>query len=75
MLMGGRSPPLGPESLAQRPGFLQVGGVEFQMGRALDGALASLLPVAHSLDIETRFGVVVGQQFGLRHDGVGKLRL
>jgi hypothetical protein len=46
-----------------------------QMGRALDGALASLLPVVHSLGTEARFGVVVGQQFGLRRDGVGKLRL
>ena len=47
----------------------------FEMGRALERPLARALPVGQGLSPKSRFGVVVGQQFGLRRDGVGKLRL
>ena len=38
------------------------------------GALASLLPVAHRLGTEARFGVVMRHQLWLGSHGVGKLR-
>ena len=51
MLMGGRRPPLGPESLEQRPGFLQVGGVEAFGEPAVDRRqqCAGVVPLALAL--------------------------
>src|SRR5712691_7023433 len=45
----------------------------FDMGGALDGTPASLLPVANSLLQQTGFGVVMRQQLGLGRGSVKKL--
>jgi len=47
----------------------------FQIGRVLNGVLASPLPVDYRLSAKARLGVVMRQEFGLRLGGVGKLRL
>jgi hypothetical protein len=47
----------------------------FQIGRVLNGVLASPLPVDHRLSAKARLGVVMRQEFGLRLGGVGKARL
>ena len=42
------------------------------VGRTLGGALACLLPIGNGLSDKTRFGVVMGDQLGLRLDGFSK---
>jgi hypothetical protein len=47
----------------------------FDIGRALDGALPGLLPVADGLGGAPRFGVVVRHQLWLGLDRLGKALL
>ena len=47
----------------------------FHIGRALNGVLASPLPVGHGLSAEARLGVVMRQQLGLGLGHLRKLRL
>ena len=49
-------------------------GDRFGVCRALDGALARLLPVEHRLGTEARFGVVMRHQLRLQQRSVGELR-
>jgi hypothetical protein len=37
----------------------------FNIGRALNGSLTCLLPVGNRLLSETRFGIVMSEEFGL----------
>ena len=47
----------------------------FQIGRAVAGVLARLLPVGNGLLRASRLGIVMRQQLGLSLDDGGKLRL
>src|SRR4029077_3249474 len=47
----------------------------FHLSKAFKSALPSLLPVGNSLRQETRLGIVLGQQLGLRLADRGKMRL
>jgi hypothetical protein len=46
----------------------------FQIGRAVAGVFAGLLPVGHSLLGEARLRVMLRQQLGLRLGGLRKVR-
>jgi hypothetical protein len=47
----------------------------FDMGRALEGALASLLPIGQGLRHQACLRIMMGQQLGLRLAEVGKAPL